>query len=478
MTRVSEESGSARTKTRAAPAHDLMADRPMAAVLRLALPTTAVMLIAAASNVVYTYYISRLGAEAIAAVSLVFPLSLIALTSLGGGLATGTASAVARALGSGQAGKAALAALHAAVLAFLAGVLFACAVYGGAEPLFFLLGGRNQVLEQASEFARWLFAGAAIGFTNQVLDGVLRAEANVRTPAVWTTVALFLQILLTPVFLFGLQLGLAGAALGTIAAQGLVLVPRLLYFFRGRSSLPVGATRFRWSAALVREILRVGIPASLSTTIHYTGLMALTGLVARFGNAPLAAYGLGTRLDFLLLSFGFGFGSAVLTLVGYATGAGQFDQAWRYVRSAGACASGGLALAGLLFFCWPEAWVSIFTSEDAILAHGRQYLRIVAPTYPFLGLSMMASFAFQGLGRATLPLFWNILRVGVVVVSAFAGVRYLQWTEAGVFAVIAVANIASAVVLSWLLRAQLRARVHQAPAGKLLTDRSVTDNRG
>src|SRR5205814_493248 len=159
--------------------------------------------------VVYTYFVSRLGVDAIAAVSLVFPVSLLALTAMGGGIGAGSSSAMARALGGGRRAEAAAIGGQALVLSVVVGIGFALVVQG--------------------------------------------------------------------------------------------LAP-------------------------VREILRVAVPAARSTSGGHLGLMALTAVVPRLGPADLAAYGLGTRFDFLLMSFAYGFGAAVLTLVGMATGARRHER--------------------------------------------------------------------------------------------------------------------------------------------------------
>ena len=439
---------------------------PMTAVLRFAAPTTGVMLVAALSNVLYTYYVSRLGSEAIAAVSLVFPVSLIAITALGGGLGAGTGSAVARAIGGRDATRAALVAIHAVILAVLVGVFFGLGVWLGSRTLFRAMGGSGNVLEQAVMFARWLFAGSAISFCVQVIDSILRGEANVRTPALWSTVSLFLQMLLTPVFMFWFAGGLVGAALGMVVAQGIALLPRLAHFRQGASALPVTKVKFTSSFAVVREILQVGIPASLSTTTNYIGLMALTSIIARYGDAHLAAYGLGTRMDFLLLSLAYGFGSGVLTLVGFVAGTGRPWLATRYVQSAGVCIVAVLGFIGLLLFRYPEGWLALFTDDPEIVAVGRTYFRFVALTYPFVGLSMVIAFAFQGLGRAAVPFAWTVLRVSLVVAIATAGVRLRSWPESTVFLTVATANVVSAAALTSLFWAAIRGRssAHTEPA--------------
>jgi Na+-driven multidrug efflux pump len=199
--------------------------------------------------------------------------------------------------------------------------------------------------------------------------------------------------------------------------------------------------------APAREILRVGIPAAISTSINNVGLMALTAVVTRLGDADLAAYGLGTRLDFVLMSFGYGVGSGVLTLVGMAAGARRMDRVRAFVVRGIAVAVVLLSIPGLLV-CWrPSLWLGIFTDDPAIHAIGAQYFRIVGPTYPLLAVSMVVAFAFQGLGRATLPLAVMVARVASVLVAAVVCTRWLGLGEGAVFAAIAVGNTAAAVVL-------------------------------
>ena len=436
---------------RAEPEH-LLAAPPLQAIVRLATPTTLVMLIAASSNILYTYYVSRLGSDAIAAVSLVFPVSLLATTAMAGGIGAGAASALARALGAGHRHEAVAVAAHALVLAALIGMLFALLVLVGAPAIFGLMGGRGEVLRQATVFARVLFGGAAITFVGGMLDSVMRGEGNVRVPALWSSTSLLLQILLTPLFMFVAGWGLPGAALAVLTSQFLATIPRARYVFGGqgivRPSLRLGA----FTMAPLTEILRVGIPASLSTVVNYVGIMILTGVIARLGESHLAAYGLGTRLDFLLLSLAYGFGAAVLTLVGLASGANQPARARLYVTRAGAIIVVVLAIPGLLL-CWrPALWFNLFTADPAIHAVGEQYFRLIGPSYPFMGIAMVVSFAFQGLGRATLPLGWIIVRVVAVLTVSLVCTQWLGMADRAVFATVAIANVLSAVVMLWLFR--------------------------
>src|SRR5438067_1860984 len=208
---------------------------PLAAVVRLAAPTTVVMAVAAVSNVVYTYFVSRLGVEAIGAVSLVFPVSILAITTMVGGIGAGASSAMARALGAERQSAAAALAGQALVLSGAIGLAFGLGMQVAAPVLFRLMGASGAVHASASRFAQVLFGGAVITFVGGMLDSVMRGEGNVRVPAIWSTTSLVLQMACTPLFMFTFHWGLVGAALAMLTCQLIATVPRALWVLGGRA---------------------------------------------------------------------------------------------------------------------------------------------------------------------------------------------------------------------------------------------------
>ncbi|MFN8543264.1 MAG: MATE family efflux transporter [Candidatus Binatia bacterium] len=423
---------------------------PLQAIARLALPTTLVMLVAATSNVLYTYFVSRLGADAIAAVSLVFPVSILAITAMAGGIGAGVSSAVARALGAGHRNEAARIAEQGLSLAVLLGLAFGLLILVAARPFFALLGGRDVALDAATIFARVLFGGAAITFTGGMLDSILRGEGNVRVPAIWSTTSLVLQMAFTPLFMFGFGWGLPGAAVATLSAQMLATLPRARYVFGGHGALRLVPRPQPIRRTPLREILRVGVPASLATILSQLGVMVLTGVLGHLGQAHLAAYGLGTRLDFLLLSFAYGVGAALLTLVGMASGARRPEQVLGYVGRAAAIAFLLLGVPGVVLWARPALWVDLFTTDPAIRDVSTSYFRIIGPSYPFLGVSMTLAFAFQGLGRAGAALVWMAVRTVGVLGVALLCTQLLGLADRAVFTTVAIANVVSAFALGAL----------------------------
>jgi len=288
------------------------------------------------------------------------------------------------------------------------------------------------------------------------MDSILRGAGNVRVPAVCATLSLLLQIAFTPLFMFTAGLGLVGAPLATLAGQLVGLMPRLAYVFGGRAAFHPRVLPRQLSAKHVGEILRVGVPASLSAGLNYLALVILTGTVARYGNHYLAAYGLGTRLDFLLFTLGFGVAAGALTLVGMASGAGRPDLVARYVTQASLVAAGVVAVPTVLVIWRPSIWLGLFTSAADIAAVGSSYFRLVGPSYVFMVVSMVVASAFQGLGRATVPLTVMVVRVALVVAAALAATRSFGFGADAVFAVIAGGNVLACVALVALFRSAFR----------------------
>ena len=431
---------------------EILAQPAFRALLRLAAPTTGVMSVAALSNILNTYFVSRLGAEAIAAVSLVFPITLILTTLMGGGIGAGISSAVARALGASRGEDAKAVAEHAFALAGTLGILLSLALVSAAPTVFRGMGASGGVLDSAVAFGRVLFAGLTLTFMVATCDSILRGAGNVRIPAIYSTLSLVTQIALTPLFMFTLGFGIRGAPAATLTGQLIGFLPRLPHVFGRRSLLRPRLLPRRVQMAPLSGILRVGVPASLGTLLNYLGMIVLTIIMARLGTAELAAYGLGSRFDFLLLTLCYGTGIAVLTLVGFAFGAERVELVGRYIRRAVLLMVAAVSAPAAILYVWPDLWFGIFTDDPAIHAVGQTYFHIIGLSYPFLAISMTLAFSFQGIGRATIPLGVMAIRVSLVVIGALLLTLHFGSGVDAVFALVAAAQALSAVLLLTAMR--------------------------
>ena len=179
------------------------------------------------------------------------------------------------------------------------------------------------------------------------------------------------------------------------------------------------------------DILKVGALACLSPIQSVFAILIFTGLIARLGVLPLAGYGIGQRLEFLLIPISFGIGVASVPMVGMAIGAGNIARARKVAWTAGLVSACNLAIVGGLVTAAPDLWATIFTTDESVLSYARQYLRTVGPAFPFFGLGLTLYFASQGSGKVLGPVLAGTLRLALV---AGAGIWLAgQQTEASGF---------------------------------------------
>jgi putative MATE family efflux protein len=391
------------------------------------------------------YFIGWLGPEALAGVSLVFPLVMLMQTMSAGGMGGGVASAVARALGRGQRDEADALAAHAVFIALGMAALFTVAALAGGPRLYRTMGGRGAALEAALAYSAVIFAGAAAFWILNTLGSILRGTGNMALPAAVMVAGACAYLALAPGLIAGAgilpKLGMAGAAAANVCSAGLGSLVLGSYLLSGRGLVRFSARAFRPRWSRFWEILRVGAPGSLNTVLTNLTVVLLTGLVGPFGGIALAGYGMGARLEYILIPLVFGFGSALVTMVGTNVGAGNLARAERVAWVGAALAAGLTGMVGLAAAAAPRVWMGLFTADPAVQAVGASYLRIVGPVYAFFGAGLALYFASQGAGRLLWPLVAGALRLTVAAAGGFVATRWLGLGLPGLFAAIAIALV-------------------------------------
>ncbi|HYI27438.1 MAG TPA: MATE family efflux transporter, partial [Bradyrhizobium sp.] len=361
-------------------------------LLRLAGPNVITTLVQASAGLIETYFIGKLGTDALAGVTLVFPGVMLMQMMSAGAMGGGVSSAIARALGAGRREDADATILHALVIATGFALFFTLTVLAAGPWLYAALGGQGASLAVALAYSNIVFAGVILIWLFNTLANIIRGTGNTFVPAVVTLAGAALLVPLAAALIFGFgpvpALGVAGGAISLLTYYGLGAVAFVYYLWSGRAVVTpkLIETKLRWP--LFRDILRVGLWASLSAIMTNVTIALTTGVVGAFGPAAIAGYGVGTRLEYLLIPLAFGFGGPLVALVGTNIGAGN------RARALGATWIGAwicfaltesIGVAAALF---PEAWLGLFDSDPAMIAAGSTYLRIVGPFYGFFGLGM------------------------------------------------------------------------------------------
>ena len=433
-------------------------------LLRLAGPTTLVMVAQTFVAIAETYFFGRLGTEALAGFALVFPLMMMMTMMAAGGIGGGVAAAMARALGAGRREDAHALVLHALAIGAGFALVFTTLAWTVAPGLYRLLGGSGASLANAQTYSLVFFTGSAAVWANFILSAILRGGGDAATPGRYMLIFSFVQVPLSGVLALGIGdwrgFGMAGPALSSIATAACAAFLQARALWRGKLGFQPALIGVPFQRRLFWDILRVGLISSFSALTANLTSMLVTGLVGRFGVAALAGYGIGVRLEFMLVPLAFGIGSGLTTLVGVAAGADDWKRAVRAAWTGSLIAGGAIGLLGWIVALLPETWARLFSYDRAVIAATVGYITRVAPFYCLFGLGMTLSFASQGAGRMVPPFIAGIARLIVATAGGWIAVEILGWDLHGVFTAIAAGMIcfgalitAPLIVRPWRARA-------------------------
>ena len=412
-------------------------------LLGLAAPNVLVMVLQAVVTTLDAVFVGWLGSAALAGVSLVYPLVMLMQTMSAGGMGGGVASAVARALGAGRRAEAQALAAHAVVIALVMAALFTGGLLLGGPALYRAVGGRGDTLAAAVTYSRVIFGGAVVIWLVNILGSIVRGTGTMALPAAAMAGAGVVYVALAPALVLGWgpfpRLGVAGTATANLVAFGLAALVLVVHLLSPESALRLSVRGLRLRRALFWEILRVGAPGSLNTVLTNLTVVLMTGLVAPFGTAALAGYGVSARLEYLQIPLVFGLGAALVPMVGTNVGAGQVARAERIAWTGAGLAAVMTGSIGLAAAAVPEAWLGLFTTDPQVQAVGAAYLRVVGPAYGCFGLGLALYFASQGAGRLAWPLTAGFARLAIAAGGGWLAGHALGWGLAGVFAAMALA---------------------------------------
>lgn len=423
----------------------------LSTLLRLAAPNILNLLAFAGVIMFDGFFLGRIGTNALAGASLAFPWVMLVLQTTNSGMGSGVSSAVARALGAGRRDRADDLVLHAFVLALLLGAIFSTVLLLGAPFMFRWMGGQDEMLSDALAYANVALGGAVCVCVLNLLGNSVRGTGNMSLHATVLIGCVLAHIALSPALIFGAgplpALGPAGAGWGLVipfAAGGVVMIC-YLRSSRAIVRLNFRGARLRWE--LFADILKVGVPGLINTAITNLSVVMLTGIAGQLGREAAIGYAMGARLEYILQPIAFGFGTAIVTMVGTNWGAHQYRRT-REIAWTGATTIALLCgTIGLIVAFRPVLWIGLFSDDPDVIRLGSLYLRVVGPAYVCFGLGLGLFFVTQGLGRAVLAMNANAARMIGSAVGGLVAIYGFDLGVAGCFAAIAVGFCVYATIL-------------------------------
>jgi putative MATE family efflux protein len=394
----------------------------------LAWPLVAGNLLQTAYNLADMFWVGRVSAEAVAAVSLMFPTAYLFI-SVAMGLTAATNAVVSQHIGADEERRAQRTVAQSVLLAVAVAAALAAFGFLVRRPLVALIGAEGMVFDAAVAYIEFVFFAIPFTFLFFVFRSSLRAAGDTRT-AMWLVAASAgLNIVIDPVFILDwgpfLGLGAQGAAIATFISRGVAAVIGLYILVDGGWGirLRVGDLSPDWG--ILRRLVGVGYPATFDGLTRSLAAVTFAALVARFGAVATAAYGIGIRLMSVSWTVSGAVGQAAATGVGQNLGANQPDRATDVTWKATAGAMAVLFAAGGLVYAFPAIAMGVFIGEQAVIDAGVTLLRIIAPFWAFFGGLMVVQGGFRGAGQTSVAFVLSLLsrwvfRVPVAVFLAYA----------------------------------------------------------
>ena len=382
------------------------------AVLLLSVPMVLEMVMESVFAVVDVFFVSKLGADAVATVGLTESMLALVYT-MAMGLAIGVTATVARRIGERDPEAAARTAVQGIALGIGAAIVLAVAGVTLAPHLLRLMGASPGVVATGSGYTRVMLGGNVVILLLFLINAVFRGagDAAISLRVLW--VANLLNIVLAPSFIFGVgplpELGVTGAAVGTTIGRGVGVLLQFWYLTRPGRRVQVERRHVVLDPALMWRLVRLSATGTFQVLVGTASWIGLIRVISTFGSAAVAGYTIGIRVILFALLPSWGLSNAAATMVGQALGAGKPDRAARAVRIAGTYAGAFLSLVGIVFVVLAPQIVRLFTQDPEVAPIAAACLRIVALGFPFYGFGMVFTQSFNGAGDTWTPTLLNLV---------------------------------------------------------------------
>ena len=418
-------------------------------VLLLSVPMMLEMALESVFAVLDVYFVSSLGASAVATVGLTESvLTLVYAVSIG--LSMGTTALVARRIGEKEPGAAAETAVQAIFVGVAASVPFAALGLFHSKDILGLMGADAWSIEHGYRYMAWELGGNVVVMLIFIINAIFRGagDAAIAMRVLW--LANGLNIVLDPLLIFGWgpvpALGIEGAAIGNNVGRGLGVVVQLWVLFHGARHIRVRASQLRWNAGVMGRLVRTSLGGIGQFIIATSSWIGLVRIVAHFGSEVVAGYTIAVRIVIFTMMPAWGLSNAAATLVGQNLGARRPDRAERAAWITGFATTAFMGLVCLVYILLHEPLIRIFTAEPAVIRAGADCLRIVSYGYLAYAWGLVMPQAFNGAGDTITPTKINFACYWLLEIPLawFLAIRVFG-SETGVWWAIVIAEVAAGV---------------------------------
>jgi len=420
-------------------------------LLLLAVPIIFANILQAAYQLTDTFWVGRLGTDAVAAVSISFPIIFLAI-SLGGGLAMAGTILIAQYKGKKDQKAVNHITSQTLLSVLIISLILATIGYLLSPFLINLMGAEPKVYSSAVNYMKISFIGIIFMFIYMVFQSLMRGVGDVKTPMYIVLGTVLLNLILDPLFIFGYgsipAYGVTGAAIATIATQGLAAIIGIVLLIRGKHQIQLHLKDLKPDIPLIKKMLKLGFPASIEQSTRALGMTIMIFLVTSFGTLTIAAYGIGGRILSFVIIPAMGLSMATSTLVGQNIGAGKIKRAEKITKLSALTGFIILSVIGILLFIFAEQISGIFIpGEFETIRASALFIKIMSLTFGFIGIQMSLNGLFRGSGNTMIAMVLSIISLWVLRFPlAYILSMHTSLAEIGLWISFPIANVITGII--------------------------------
>ncbi len=396
-------------------------ERVLPLLISMSLPSMFSMLIQALYNVVDSIFVARYDLTALSAVSLVFPVQMFVM-ALGVGTAIGVNSLVSRRLGEQRREDASNAAMHGIVLAALSWVFVCILAAFFTTPFYRLFAENDKLFTMACDYSNIVVYWSFGIMIHVAIEKILQATGNMIAPMLLQLLGACLNLILDPIFIFGLgpipALGVKGAAIATVAGQIIACIVSLFIAFCKKHEVTISFRGFKMHWQTIKDIYVVGLPSIVMQSIGSVLISCLNGILTTFGELAVSVLGVYYKLQSFVFMPVFGMTHGAMPIMGYSYGARYKKRLLECLKLSSIIAFCIMACGTIIFWLIPDLLISLFNNDADLVRMGIPALRTISLCFPVAAVCIMFSTLFQGVGKGIYSLIISLMRQLIVLLPA------------------------------------------------------------
>lgn len=425
-------------------------------LMRYAIPAIVAMTAASLYNMMDSIFIGHgVGSLGIAGLAVTFPFINLA-AAFGSLVGVGASAVVSMKMGQKDLKSAEAVLGNVILMNIVIGSLFMAICLIFLDPILYFFGASEATLPYARDYMKIILYGNIITHVYMGLNEVMRASGYPQRAMAATLFAVAINGVLNALFIFVFDMGIQGAALGTIVAQLLALIGVIFHFCSSKSFIRFKRGIFHIKRHIIGAMLAIGLaPFLMNLCSCLVVLLINNGLKTLGGDMYVGAFGIINRISFLFFMIVMGFNQGMQPIVGYNFGAKQYDRVIRTLKYTIFCAVGTTTLGFLLCQLFPRTIIYMFTTDADLINISEHGLRLIVAMLPIVGFQMVTTSFFQSIGMAKKAIFLSLTRQLIFLVPCLMSLPQI-WGTNGIWGSIPVADFAAAITSGLMLGYQLK----------------------